>query len=115
MDDVTWPGDWMRAALTNCVLAVLCDGPAHGYALAQQLAKSGLGAVKGGTLYPLLTRLEVDGQVQSRWIEGEAGPGRKVFQLTPRGRELLNDQATRWLVFAGRVNAVLVHATEAKD
>lgn len=109
MDD-SWPGDWMRAALTLCVLAVLAEGEAHGYAISQRLSGAGIGSIKGGTLYPLLSRLEADGQVTASWRQGEAGPGRKVFAITPRGRVALHEQAGKWLVFTERTNAVLSSA-----
>ena len=58
MDEQQWPGEWMRGVLSLCVLRVVADGPTYGYAIAARLADVGLGPVKGGTLYPILTRLE---------------------------------------------------------
>ena len=60
---------------------------------------TGLGTVKGGTLYPLLGRLESTGHVQARWEPGDGGPGRKVYSLTPAGRDHLEHQARRWARF----------------
>jgi PadR family transcriptional regulator PadR len=48
----------LRGVLELCVLGALRGGPSYGYALAQSLEQAGLGTVKGGTLYPLLGRLE---------------------------------------------------------
>jgi PadR family transcriptional regulator PadR len=81
-----WPAEWLRGVLELCTLAVLLEGPAHGYAIAQQLESAGLGQIKGGTLYPLLTRLETAGLLTSAWEAGGAGPGRKVFAVTEQGR-----------------------------
>ena len=54
-----WPGDWLRGVLEIAVLRCLADGgPSYGYAIALALEEAGLGQVKGGTLYPLLGRLE---------------------------------------------------------
>ncbi|WP_068428998.1 PadR family transcriptional regulator [Piscicoccus intestinalis] len=94
-----WPSDWMRGVLGAAVLAVLARGPAHGYAIASDLADTGLGTVKGGTLYPLLGRLESAGHVSARWEPGDGGPGRKVYSLTPAGRDHLQHQARRWARF----------------
>ncbi len=55
----------MRGVLSLCVLRVVADGPTYGYAIAARLADAGLGTVKGGTLYPLLTRLQTEGLVSS--------------------------------------------------
>lgn len=103
-----WPSDWLRTALTPCVLALLADGPTYGYALTVRLAGAGLGQVKGGTLYPLLGRLEATGLVATTWREGEGGPGRKYYALTDAGREELARLRDGWGVFTGVVTGVLV-------
>jgi len=96
VQEVRWPGEWLRGVLELCVLGVLADGPTYGYAIAQRLADAGLGTVKGGTLYPLLARLDADGLVQSSWHAGEGGPGRKYFALTAAGRRELSARARLW-------------------
>lgn len=78
------------------MLGVLGDGPTYGYAIAQRLAEAGLGTVKGGTLYPLLARLEGEGLVSSSWHAGDGGPGRKYFALTAAGRRELRARAASW-------------------
>lgn len=99
MDDDQWPSEWLRGVLGVCVLRVLLDGPSYGYAITQQLAEAGLGVVKGGTLYPLLGRLETAGHVEIEWRPGAGGPGRKYFALTATGREHARDEAARWATF----------------
>jgi PadR family transcriptional regulator, regulatory protein PadR len=104
-----WPSDWLRGALSLAALGVLAGGPNHGYAIAQQLAVAGLGTVKGGTLYPLLTRLEADGLLTSSWLAGDGGPGRKQYALTAAGRLDLVEQAARWRRFTevvGRLTTI---------
>ncbi|HET9658283.1 MAG TPA: PadR family transcriptional regulator [Kineosporiaceae bacterium] len=107
MTEDHWPTEWLRAALSLCVLACLDTGPAHGYAVAQRLSAAGLGTVKGGTLYPLLGRLEADGLVTARWEAGEAGPGRKQYTLTPAGRVELDRRRRQWREFHTVTEAVL--------
>ncbi|GAA1177826.1 PadR family transcriptional regulator [Ornithinimicrobium humiphilum] len=94
-----WPSEWLRGVLGVCVLRILLDGPSYGYALTQRLAEAGLGAVKGGTLYPLLGRLEEAGHVEVEWRPGEGGPGRKYFALTAQGRREAAELAARWAAF----------------
>ena len=89
----------MRGVLAVAVLAVLARGQAHGYAIAAALDDAGFGTVKGGTLYPLLGRLETAGHVQAQWQPGAGGPGRKVYLLTQAGRRHLADQTERWAQF----------------
>lgn len=96
MADPRWPGEWLRGVLELCVLGVLAEQPTYGYAIGQRLSGAGLGAVKGGTLYPLLARLEAEGLVQSSWHAGDGGPGRKYFTLTPAGHRELSARAQLW-------------------
>lgn len=95
-----WPGDWMRGVLDVCVLRAIAAGPTYGYAISTQLEEAGLGPVKGGTLYPLLARLERAGQVDVRWQDGDGGPARKYYALTPTGRAELEAQLGSWATFA---------------
>jgi PadR family transcriptional regulator PadR len=53
-------------------------------------------ATQEGTLYPLLSRLRRDGLVDYEWQESEAGPPRKYYRLTPRGRAHLRDLQDYW-------------------
>lgn len=107
--DDQWPGEWMRGVLTLCVLAVVAEKRTYGYAIAARLADAGLGSVKGGTLYPVLARLEQDGHVVSSWGTGEGGPGRKFFEATDAGRDHLAERAERWQEFVGRARTLLPH------
>lgn len=105
--DEQWPGEWMRGVLSLCVLAVVAEEQTYGYAVAQRLRLAGLGNVKGGTLYPVLTRLEQDGLLTSSWRAGEGGPGRKFFAVTPAGRAALQERRGQWLIFSQRAEELL--------
>jgi PadR family transcriptional regulator PadR len=91
-----WPAPWVRAALDLAVLASLTDGRMHGYAISQALAANGFGLLKGGSLYPVLGRLEEAGHVEAAWVEGQGGPGRKEYELTARGRDRLESELATW-------------------
>ena len=107
MDEQQWPGEWMRGVLSLCVLTVVAEEETYGYAVAQRLHAAGLGAVKGGTLYPVLTRLDQEGLLTSTWREGDGGPGRKFFAVTSAGRIVLQDRTSSWLTFTERAAALL--------
>jgi PadR family transcriptional regulator PadR len=96
--------------LELCVLAVIDDGRTYGYALAQRLEDAGLGRIKGGTLYPILLRLEQDGLVMAAWGEGSGGPGRKFYEITPAGRAELRRRAGDWARFTSATVALLTTA-----
>ncbi|WP_344127669.1 PadR family transcriptional regulator [Luedemannella flava] len=107
MSESRWPSEWLRGVLELCVLGVLADGPTYGYAIAQRLEEAGLGVVKGGTLYPLLARLEADGFVESSWQAGDGGPGRKYFSLTRTGAARLRERAGLWRGFTHLTHGLL--------
>ena len=108
----SWPGDWLRGVLEMAVLRVLADEPAsYGYAITLSLEAQGFGQVKGGTMYPLLSRLEDAGHVMTHWRPGDGGPGRKYYTITPTGREHLERSVASWCRFAGSTVTFLRHGT----
>ncbi|MBT8226189.1 MAG: PadR family transcriptional regulator [Dactylosporangium sp.] len=115
MTAVKWPGEWLRGVLQLCVLSALEAGPTYGYAIGQRLEEAGLGTVKGGTLYPLLGRLESDGLVRSTWAAGEGGPGRKYFQLSDAGRRELHDRVLMWRQFTAATALLLPAAGTTEE
>lgn len=97
MSDVPrWPAPWVRAGLDLAVLGTLVGGPRHGYAIAQELAAQGFGLLKGGSLYPVLNRLEESGAVAAEWVEGSGGPGKREYHLTAAGRDRLEAEVGQW-------------------
>lgn len=115
MTEDNWPGEWLRGVLGVCVLRILMDGSSYGYAIIQRLAEAGLGAVKGGTLYPLLGRLEEAGHLEVEWRPGDGGPGRKFYALTEQGRREAAGQAARWAAFTATTRALTDGALSARD
>lgn len=105
--EADWTSGWTRGVLETMTLAITAEGETYGYLIASRLADAGLGTVKGGTLYPLLNRLESDGALASEWRQGEGGPGRKFYTLTPAGQDRLDRQRRQWARFASRVTALI--------
>lgn len=106
-DRAPWPSEWLRGVLAPAVMRVLASGSTYGYAIAADLEHRGFGAIKGGTLYPLLTRLENSGYVVSEWRAGDGGPGRKYFALSPEGVAELSRLGDQWLAFASLVTETI--------
>ncbi|KGN36369.1 PadR family transcriptional regulator [Knoellia subterranea] len=99
---------WLKGVLDLAVLAALSrEKSAYGYTLMASLAESGLDGIKGGTIYPLLSRLEDDGLVKSEWVTGDAGPPRKYFWLTPAGRAELAAGRDGWRAFSSTMTTAL--------
>ncbi|WP_120004248.1 PadR family transcriptional regulator [Nesterenkonia muleiensis] len=107
MSKDSWPSEWLRGVLGPALLSIVAGEDAHGYLISQRLEEAGLGRIKGGTLYPILSRYESSGLLTASWREGEGGPGRKVFSITPKGREELHNLQERWTVFSARAGAVI--------
>lgn len=105
-DTAEWPTPWVRAALDLAVLASLTAGPLHGYAIAQSLAAHGFGRLKGGSLYPVLNRLEEAGDVEATWVEGHGGPGRREYAMTDAGRDRLDRGLDAWLALGQRMTTM---------
>lgn len=104
--------DRIRGHLRAVVLAALSEGPAHGYAVTAQIRErtSGSIALREGSLYPALHRLEAEGLVASSW-DDEAGRRRRLYSLTPAGKEALRDEIDDWHTFRDAMNAALEGAT----
>ncbi len=107
MTAATWPTSWLKGFLEVAVLAIIAEGETYGYEITSQLAANGFGAVKGGTLYPILGRLEEAGLVQTEWRAGDSGPGRKYYRLTPDGGAGLHERAATWRAFSDNLTALL--------
>jgi DNA-binding PadR family transcriptional regulator len=98
----------LKGHLDGLILATLAAGPAHGYAVIEQLKLRSGGAFElaEGTVYPVLHRLEAEGLLASSWSEA-AGRKRRVYRLTRRGRTALDGRRRDWRAFSGAVEAVL--------
>src|SRR5260221_13572050 len=91
-------GEMLKGHLDMIVLAALATGPAHGYAVIQEIHRRSGGAFElpEGTIYPALHRLEQMGLLDSRWATAEAGRGRRVYALTKRGTRAVTDHRAGW-------------------
>ncbi len=79
----------MRGLLDLVVLQFLRAQPMHGYQIITSLRKQ-FGVYFGpSTIYPLLSVLEENGYIKSRWDLENDRP-RKVYGITPQGGELLS-------------------------
>src|SRR5579863_9072427 len=63
-------------------------------------------ATQEGTLYPLLSKMRREELVDYEWKESEAGPPRKYYQLTAKGREQLRETSEYWQKISETVKAL---------
>jgi PadR family transcriptional regulator PadR len=64
-------------------------------------------ATQEGTLYPLLSKMRREGLLEYEWKESDAGPPRKYYQLTTRGRTQLNETLDYWNKINGTVKKLV--------
>ncbi|MEV7979303.1 PadR family transcriptional regulator [Streptomyces sp. NPDC086519] len=76
-------------ALRNAVMAALLEGEASGYDLAKgfDATVANFWTATPQQLYRELERMEADGLVTARVVEQERRPNKRLFSLTPAGRD----------------------------
>lgn len=77
-----------KGVLEMLVLRLICEKPTYGYELLSRLKEQSGGrfALKEGTLYPILSRLEDDGMIAARWSQGEGRVApKKIYEATEQG------------------------------
>ena len=93
-ENTTYIAQWMtqmrRGWLETCIFNLLANEELHGYGIMIRLQEiPGLGITEG-SLYPLLSRLRLQGLLAVQRVEDSPdGPARKVYGLTARGRQVL--------------------------
>ncbi|MQS10056.1 PadR family transcriptional regulator [Streptomyces alkaliphilus] len=90
---------WLKGVLDLLVLSCLTEGESYGYEIARRLEEAGLGTIRGGTLYPVLNRLEEAGLLDAEFRAAERGPGRRYYRLTDTGAGVLREQGAAWADF----------------
>ncbi|MBC8134450.1 MAG: helix-turn-helix transcriptional regulator [Fibrella sp.] len=92
------------------VLAVLKDGPRHGYDIAREVERRSGDTLsfKYATLYSVLHGLEADGFIISVWEQPqEERRARRVYDLTAEGLIALEKACKQWVEFSQAVNSVI--------
>ena len=98
----------LKGHLDLLLLATLKDRELHGYALIEELKQGSGGTfdLPEGTIYPALHRLERSGVLASRW-SSESGRRRRVYRLTRKGANALDERKRAWQQFSRGVDLVL--------
>jgi PadR family transcriptional regulator len=95
-----------RGSAELAVLAVLADGPLHGYEIAKRIREQTDGVVvfDVAALYPVLYSLESRGWVQAAWEEAASGRRRRCYRLTADGKRRLQPLRREWHEFFRALN-----------
>ena len=82
-----------RGILDVCVLTVLRRGDSYGYRLVRDVGE--MIAISESTLYPILKRLEANGQVTVYSVEHN-GRLRKYYRITETGEQRIHAFLDEW-------------------
>ncbi len=102
-------GDMLRGNTHTIILAVLDDGPQHGYAIAQEVNRrtNNTLTLRQGALYPALRALERDGLIAGEWEIAAGERPRRVYLITDEGKAELTRRTQSWSEFANAMESVL--------
>jgi PadR family transcriptional regulator PadR len=98
-----------RGTLELAVLHLLTEKDRYGYELVVSLSErtDGFLAVKEGTLYPVLYRLEENNWVQMYWQTAERGNPRKYYRITDTGSSACQELRREWLEHVEKLKILL--------
>lgn len=83
-------GDYLDKFIQPAILALLCEGSAHGFYLLSELDRRGLASgVDAAGFYRTLHKLENDGKISSRWFLQKGEKPRQLYSISEAGRECL--------------------------
>jgi PadR family transcriptional regulator, regulatory protein PadR len=84
-----------KGLLELAILRVVSARKVYAADILQRLAGTDF-ATQEGTLYPLLSKMRREGLLEYEWQESDAGPPRKYYELTARGRSQLESLDRYW-------------------
>ena len=89
-------GNLYRFVEPVVLLLLRNKGHSYGYDLAGDLHEHALtdAEIERAALYRTLRQLEMNGNVSSEWETDQGGPARRVYKLTARGEQHLEEWAT---------------------
>jgi transcriptional regulator len=95
-----------RGSAELAILAVLADGPLHGYQIAKRIEHQTQGLLRFNlaSLYPLLYRMEKRGWVKGTWEGPAGGRRRRYYRLAPAGKRRLIPLREEWAQFFRALN-----------
>ena len=113
--DGKWEAQLRKGCLDLAILASLARGRLYGLEILKVLESETKLRLAEGTVYPILSRLKLDGLVMSEWVESEAGHPRKYYWLTKKGSERAEAMAGAWMEFAANLTRAVVPLLNGKE
>ena len=103
----------LKGNTDSLFLALLSERSMYGYELLREVERrsDGYFALKEGTLYPALHRLERDGLIEGLWRTVPGGQHRRYYAISDRGVQRLEQGRAEWLNFSRAVNMIISNAS----
>lgn len=101
--------DLPQGTLDLLILKALSLGPQHGWAVAdriKQISRDAL-AVRQGSLYPALHRLQRRGWIKSSWGISDNNRRARYYDLTAKGRAHLGSETDAWQRLVAAMSLVI--------
>jgi len=88
----------LKGTLDLMILRTLELEARHGQSITERIEQTTRGtfAVKPGSLFPALHRLEQEGFIDGEWGESAEGRRVKAYRLTAAGRKQLTEEKKQW-------------------
>ncbi len=104
----------LKGNTETLLLALMEMEPMYGYQIVKEVEQrsSGYFALKEGTLYPALHRLERDNLLEGWWQDTPNGVRRRYYHITDKGRKALEDRLHEWQRFSRAMNSVMLPELE---
>jgi len=103
----SWISQIRKGVIEVAILGLLDSEETYGSELVEKLSAYPALAISAGTVYPLMSRLNKAGLIDSVWRESPVGPPRKYYTLTLKGRAELDEMMMAWESVSGAVDQVL--------
>ncbi len=100
----------LYGTLEVMILNTLSDhGALHGLEIARRIEErsDAFLHVEEGALYPALHRLKRRGLIDGEWRISDKRRRARFYEITPRGKEALEEEVQTWLRHTNAVNKVL--------
>lgn len=107
--NISGKADLVRGTLDMLILKTLSLQPLHGLGISRRIdqVSGGVFAVKPGSLFPALHRLEQEGWIRGTWGESENNRRARFYELTPGGRQRLGEEKANWAQAVMAITRVL--------
>lgn len=84
-----------KGLLEFLILKIVAANKVYAADIVRRLSETEF-ATQEGTLYPLLSKMRRDGLLDYEWQESDAGPPRKYYELTAKGKSQLGELSDYW-------------------